>query len=523
MDIKLRADKWVTNNKDIKITDTDDGIKVEYLSDKSYDYIHYEKLRTFSSYSNKDLFDIKKGTIYNIIFDGYSEGECSCNLFINTYSKQKQLSNNYVSLGKELEILIDKEVESYKIAIRFQGKGCVYINNIDIKEGITEKAFNIVEQPEEKYILVTNIYPSKNNLYRNMFVHRRVKLYKQYGLNVDVLSLDTKSKQVSRDNFDGVDIIRGNYEVLEKVLKKTKYKKILIHFIMKEMIDVIDKICYNTPRIVWLHGFEAMKWNRRIFNYTDEEILNNYRMWNERDRIKLRFLDQIYKDDRYTFIPISNWLKSSCCEIDARCKIKNSYVIPNVIDENLFKYNQKNEDDRLKILSIRPFVANNYANDLTVNAILELSKKDFFYELQFNIYGEGKLFKEITEPIKHFVNIHLYEKFITQEEIANLHKTHGIFLCPSRLDTQGVSMCEAMSSGLVCISNNVAAISEFLIDRKCGILARENDYFDIADAIEYLYYNKDIFLNMSKNASLYIRQKCGIESTVKKEIEIITT
>ena len=31
MDIKLRADKWVTNNKDIKITDTDDGIKIEYF------------------------------------------------------------------------------------------------------------------------------------------------------------------------------------------------------------------------------------------------------------------------------------------------------------------------------------------------------------------------------------------------------------------------------------------------------------------------------------------------------------
>ena len=59
MEIKLIASKWVTNNKDIKITDTDNGIKIEYFSDRPFDYIHYEHIRYFSKYSHKDLFDIK--------------------------------------------------------------------------------------------------------------------------------------------------------------------------------------------------------------------------------------------------------------------------------------------------------------------------------------------------------------------------------------------------------------------------------------------------------------------------------
>ena len=36
MDIKLRADKWVTNNKDIKITDTDDGIKIDFNDEQCW-------------------------------------------------------------------------------------------------------------------------------------------------------------------------------------------------------------------------------------------------------------------------------------------------------------------------------------------------------------------------------------------------------------------------------------------------------------------------------------------------------
>ena len=51
-----------------------------------------------------------------------------------------------------------------------------------------------------------------------------------------------------------------------------------------------------------------------------------------------------------------------------------------------------------------------------------------------------------------------------------MHKKNGIFMVPTRLDSQGVSRDEAMSSGLVPITNNVAAIPEF-VDDTCGMLA----------------------------------------------------
>src|SRR5690606_13268173 len=97
-----------------------------------------------------------------------------------------------------------------------------------------------------------------------------------------------------------------------------------------------------------------------------------------------------------------------------------------------------------------------YANDLTTKAILELSNKNFFNELEFNIYGDGEFFDIDNGPIKKFKNVHLHKTFLKQDEICELHKTHGIFIATTRWDSHGVSRDEAMSSGLVPITNNVS-------------------------------------------------------------------
>ena len=58
-------------------------------------------------------------------------------------------------------------------------------------------------------------------------------------------------------------------------------------------------------------------------------------------------------------------------------------------------------------------------------------------------------------------------------------------------------MCEAMSSGLVVVTNKVAAVPEY-IDDTVGILCDYEDYLGMADAIEGLYYDRDLFCNTQK-------------------------
>ena len=522
MDIKLRADKWVTNNKDIKITDTDDGIKIEYFSDKPFEYIHYENIRVFSKYSHNDLFDIKENSTYEINFIGYTEGNIEAYLFINTYSKESILSNNSIILGSKKIIDTFKNTISYKVAIRVSGKGCIYINKINIDMVDKDYYFNKAKKEKNnEYLVLTNNYPSYADLYKNGFVHSRVRLYKAHGIDVDVYALKPKGTSFYNYEFEGINVCTGDYRGLEFILNLNKYKKILIHFVNSEMIKVINRCCKDTPLIIWLHGAEVSKWSGRKFNYTEQQIKLNQKKWDRADQTKMAFMRSIYQNNNYKFIVVSDWFRREVCEKDAECKILNYEIIPNVVNSDIFKYKEKEPSDRLKILSIRPYASNKYANDLTMKAILELSNKPFFKELEFSIYGKGDLFKTLTSQVEHFDNVKIYNSFLTHDEISKVHKEHGIFICPTRLDSQGVSMCEAMSSGLVSISNDVSAISEYLIDKECGILAKENDYIGLANAIEYLYYNPNEFLRMSKNASIFIENKCGIDTTIIKEIKLI--
>ena len=114
-------------------------------------------------------------------------------------------------------------------------------------------------------------------------------------------------------------------------------------------------------------------------------------------------------------------------------------MIHNLIDTDLFTYEKKDPEQRKKIVTIKPFAGKKYANDLTTKGLLELSKRPCFGDLEIDIYGRGEDFDTDNGPLKKFKNIHLHETFLRQDEIAQIHKTHGVFIATTRWDSQGVS------------------------------------------------------------------------------------
>jgi glycosyltransferase involved in cell wall biosynthesis len=168
---------------------------------------------------------------------------------------------------------------------------------------------------------------------------------------------------------------------------------------------------------------------------------------------------------------------------------------------------------------IRSFDSKKYANDIAVDAILLLKDKDFFKDLSFTLYGKGKYFQPLTGQIKHLPNVALHNYFLENKDIPNIHAQHGIFLCPTRQDAQGVSMCEAMSSGLVPISSDNTAIPEFIVQGKSGFLSQSAE--EIAAYIEELYRGPEKFLQLSEEAARHIRAISSTDFVVNKEISLI--
>lgn len=370
-----------------------------------------------------------------------------------------------------------------------------------------------------KIVVISADYPSPDYIYGDVFVHTRSKEYLKQA-EVVVIGYNSGLLQERKFVYEGIPVcILNDLEKFYKEIQLAKPHIIVGHLIQYSYIDFL--IGLHKPLVIFIHGYEATSWKRRLMNFNSLgafRYLITYFKSNYKQLRKLKSLaSAANQGSLIQFVFVSKWIKRAT-EEDIGCVIKNTHIIPNGIDTNLFPYRVKNPDFRKKIVLIRSFKARNYANDIAIEAILILSKRGFFSDLEITIYGEGYLFEPLTNRIKHFSNVKLNNFFVENKFIPEIHAHNGIFLCPSRLDTQGVSMCEAMSSGLVPITSPIGGIPEYATDVESSFQVMTPQ--EVADKIEFLYHNPDVFVEMSKKASEEIANKCSLQNTVKKEMDV---
>lgn len=422
------------------------------------------------------------------------------------------------AVGSKHALAIPNECTSIRFGLRVQGAGSITIKRLILGNHGERPAAVAGQSP---YLVLTKQYPAYDDLYRYGFLHSRMQAYKEKGLVVDVFRITNKADQVYRE-FEGIDVASGDAQLLNDTLKTGRYKHVLVHLLDESMWQVLERHLENIRVTVWVHGAEIQVWQRREFEFermTSEEVSRQKKLSDKRKKFWRSILKNPHTNLQLVFVS-KHFLDEIEHDLEIKLPDKRTAVVHNFIDNNLFSYAEKSAGQRLKILSIRPYASRKYANDLTVNAILELSKRNFFSNLEFCLVGDGELFNEITSPLRQFSNVKLVQSFMSQIQISEIHKDFGIFLTPTRMDSQGVSRDEAMSSGLVPITTNVAAIPEF-VDNTCGIVVPAEDFVAIANSVEYLYRNPDIFLSLSKAATQRTKSQCSFEKTIKREIILI--
>ncbi|MCE5986558.1 methyltransferase domain-containing protein [Pseudomonas sp. LM20] len=379
-------------------------------------------------------------------------------------------------------------------------------------------------QPSEmmgrgEHLLLTNHYPTYADLYRNKFVHTRVTAYQERGVNVDVFRL-RPNETVSYHEFQNVDVVTGCTSTLTKMLEKNRYKSILVHFLDEQMWSALRPFLNSTRITVWVHGADIQPWWRREFNFTTEEQLRLGKLASEKRMTFWReLLQPMHSNLKLVFV--SRYFAEEVMEdLGFRLPEDQFEIIHNPINTDLFDHREKSVEQRKKVLSIRPYTSKTYANDLTVKAIQSLAGKSWFNDMEFCLIGDGPLFEETLEPLRKFSNVKIQQGFLNHTEIADTHKDYGIFLCPSRMDTQGVSRDEAMSSGLVPVTTAVAAVPEF-VDNTSGYVVEPENYEQLAQAIEEMYLNGNTFVEKSKAAANRVRGQSASYKMAEREIAVI--
>lgn len=364
--------------------------------------------------------------------------------------------------------------------------------------------------------LVTNAYPKADDLYRNGFVHRRVVGYRERGVGVDVFVV--RQGLPSREyEFEGVLVRECDPGTLAATLEISGHAAIAVHVLDRALWQALEGVRGRQPITVWMHGAEVQSWRHRDFNFdTEVEREAARRASEERSAFWNEVLGTHWPGVRYVLVS-SFFARQTWVDLGVQPPEGTWSVIHNPVDTRLFNYRPKTAEMARRILSIRPHASRIYANDLVARTIQVLARHELFPMLSFTLVGDGELWEDNFAGLEQYPNVRLVRGFLPQRDIARLHGEHGVFLVPTRGDTQGVSRDEAMSSGLVPVTSAVGAVPEF-VDESCAELCPAEDPYAMAEAILALATDAARFQEKSRKASERVASQSAAAHVVDQEI-----
>lgn len=224
-------------------------------------------------------------------------------------------------------------------------------------------------------------------------------------------------------------------------------------------------------------------------------------------------------------ITISEYNRKYIKEICPNANVETIYL---GVDTNLFKPITKKGKDK-------------YC--LTVCRLIE--KKGLFYllesakdiekiypEITFKIVGNGVLYNKLQNMINinHIDNMELIGN-IEEKYLITMYQNAYIFILPSiRIETNvadnrkstkdmdgiPVSLMEAMSCGIPCISTNISGIPELITNNLDGIIIDERRSDLITNSVIKLMENKPLYGKMKKEARSKIMKKFNKDINIRK-------
>ncbi|GGK41244.1 glycosyltransferase family 4 protein [Micrococcus flavus] len=377
------------------------------------------------------------------------------------------------------------------------------------------------EQGEEGplHLVVLAAYPSADNAYGNGFVHRRVMYFRRAGVRVHVAVVSASSEPGTYVH-EGVPVIVGRGEELRHLLDTQSYASVGVHFLDRFQWERMRDHVSGHRLFAFMHGYESRRWIRTVRNHRTQQQLDDavehsitlQRFWRE-------VLAHPHGPERFVFV--SRWWRRAAQEdLELVFPGRRTAIVHNVIDTDLFRYMPKDAEQRFKVLWVRSAANLNYGPDLAVAALQRLRETPWWDRVQVRVIGDGKHFGLFEEAFAGDANVAVERRFADQAEIARLHREYGIFLVPTRADSQGVSRDEAMASGLVPVTNRAAAIPEFT-DEGCAVVAGYEDVGGLTDGMVRLMADPALFTRMSAAAAARVRTQSSPEHTVAREMRMM--
>ncbi len=333
-------------------------------------------------------------------------------------------------------------------------------------------------QRKRRVLFLSSWYPSRVLPKNGNFVRRHAQAVAKFA---DVSSLHVISDKAASDFEIDARESKGVYEVIVYYPKSAnwrpgkKYRRYL-EALRKGYTHLLKS--WGSPEITHLNvtypaGLFAMELKKKYGlpyiiteNWTAFLPINPYRF-----KIHERYFIKRIGEQASAFCPVSEDLKNAFIDFGFKGPF---HIIPNVADTELFSHAARPSSEKIKILHVSTFKDDhkNISGILRVMGRLCKERNDFQITMAGNRFGDkyGPLIKSLGIPDGQ-LTIH---PILPLEEIAQMMKSHHVFLLFSNYENLPCVVVEALSTGMVVIGSDVGGTAE-MIDEQNGHIVNARD------------------------------------------------
>jgi len=203
----------------------------------------------------------------------------------------------------------------------------------------------------------------------------------------------------------------------------------------------------------------------------------------------------------------------------------DSEVIYHGIDTNTFKPENKTQSRRELGYKETDFIIlfvgklHPSKDPLTlIKAISEAVEKNA--SLRLIMIGDGELYEEAKNEI-HKRNLSNHIKllnYMSRENIRMWYAAADIFVLPSVGEAFGMTLLEAMASGVPVIASNSGACSEVI--GNAGILFNQGNYSELAEKILFLSHEKELSRKLREAGLKRVRETFSWEDKIDQYLKL---
>ena len=351
-------------------------------------------------------------------------------------------------------------------------------------------------------------YPSEERPYNYAFVHARARLYAARDEEVAAFA----PGPAARWTLDGIPALTGGADALVREIQAFGPDVLAIHAPNFHTIPVARRI--DRPQVSWVHGHEAIFTLRGVqFARTARERAKKWAKVIPRNVYQLLTIRGFLPDQK-AVVFVSRWMQRTA-EAQTRRRYPNAVIVPNPVDTRLFGYALDPARIREGI-STRSLNNTKYGLDVAVRAFARETGA------HLTIVGEGSLEGSLRRLIARTGSATTLEaRSVAHRDMKALFARHGFFVAPSRVEAQGVAMCEAMASGLPVVATSVGGIPEFVTDGEEGYLVPPEDPTALAAAVRRLVSDPDRHLAFSRAARRRAEAQFSADVITERELALL--